>query len=158
MKPTFATLSNNYSSNRTVSLEDLYKEIGWEDLIGNPSYANACAIRVNLALIKSGISVRGRMAIKNGPHKGKLIEPGQAKLSAVLAEIPLFGVPEKFKSADADKGIGHRRGIVSFWRIPGFLNDRGGHIDLVSPALGGIQICGSSCYWNSQEVWFWELL
>lgn len=158
MKPTFATLSNNYSSNRTVSLEDLYKEIGWEDLIGNPSYANTCAIRVNLALIKSGISVRGRMAIKNGPHKGKLIEPGQAKLSAVLAEIPLFGVPEKFKSADADKGIGHRRGIVSFWRIPGFLNDRGGHIDLVSPALGGIQICGSSCYWNSQEVWFWELL
>lgn len=158
MKPTFATLSNNYSSNRTVSLEALYKEIGWDDLIENSAYANTCAIRVNLALIKSGINVRGRMAIKKGPHKGKLIEPGQAKLSAVLAEIPLFGVPEKFKSADAEKGIGHRRGIVSFWRIPGYLNDRGGHIDLVSPALGGIQICGSSCFWNSQEVWFWELL
>lgn len=158
MKPTFATLSNNYSSNRTVSLEALYKEIGWDDLIENSAYANTCAIRVNLALIKSGINVRGRMAIKKGPHKGKLIEPGQAKLSAVLAEIPLFGVPEKFKSADAEKGIGHRRGIVSFWRIPGYLNDRGGHIDLVSPTLGGIQICGSSCFWNSQEVWFWELL
>mgnify|MGYP000341900870 CR=1 FL=1 len=145
MKPTFATLSNNYSSNRTVSLQTLYKEIGWDGLIENSAYANTCAIRVNLALIKSGINVRGRMAIKKGPHKGKLIEPGQAELSAVLAEIPLFGVPEKFKSADADKGIGPRRGIVSFWRIPGYLNDRGGHIDLVSPALGGIQIdCGHS--------------
>lgn len=158
MKPTFATLSNNYSSNRTVSLQTLYKEIGWDGLIENSAYANTCAIRVNLALIKSGINVRGRMAIKKGPHKGKLIEPGQAKLSIVIAEIPLFGVSEKFKSADAEKGIGHRRGIVSFWRVPGYLNDRGGHIDLVSPALGGIQICGSSCFWNSQEVWFWELL
>lgn len=158
MKPTFATLANNYSSNRSVSHKTLYQEIGWDDLIGNTAYANTGAIRVSLALIKSGIKVRGRIAIKNGPHKGKLIEPGQAKLSALLAETQLLSAPEKFKTVDADKGIGHRRGIVSFWRIPGYLNDRGGHIDLVSPALGGIQICGSSCYWNSQEVWFWELL
>lgn len=158
MKPTFATLSNSYSSNRIVSPEALYKEIGWDDLIGDSAYANTCAIRVNLALIKSGINVRGRMAIKKGPHKGKFIEPDQAKLSAALAEIPIFGVPEKFKSADANKGIGHRRGIVAFWRMAGYLNDRRGHIDLVSPALGGIQNCGMGCLWNSQEVWFWELL
>ena len=158
MKPTFATLSNNYSSNRSISQDTLFKEIGWDDLIGNSAYANTCAIRVSLALIKSGINVRGRIVIKKGPHKGKLIEPGQAKLSQLLAGISFLGAPEKFKSADAEKGIGHRRGVVSFWRIPGYLNDGGGHIDLVSPALGGIRICGSSCFWNSQEVWFWELL
>lgn len=158
MKPTFATLSKNYSSNRSISQATLYKEIGWDDLIGNSAYANTSAIRVNLALIKSGINVRGRIAIKNGPHKGKLIEPGQVKLSQLLAGTQFLGTPEKFKTVDADKGIGHRRGLVSFWRGPGYLNDSGGRIDLVSPALGGIRVCGSNCFWNSEEVWFWELL
>ena len=148
MKPTFTALSNNYSSNRFISQEELYKEIGWNDLIGRAAYANTCAIRVSLALVKSGINVRGRIAIKKGPHKGKLIEPGQAKLSHMLAGTAFLGAPEKFKTADADKGISRRRGVVSFWKVPGYLNDNGGHIDLVSPALGGIRVCGSNCYWS----------
>ena len=158
MKPTFAALSMNYSSNRHVSQEALYKEIGWDDLIGKSAYINTCAIRVSLALIKSGVNVRGRMAIKNGPHKGKLIEPGQAKLSNILAEATFLGAPEKFKTADADKNIGNRRGVVSFWQVPGYLNGNGGHIDIVSPAMGGIRFCGSDCYWTSKEVWFWALV
>lgn len=158
MKPTFAMLSKNYPSNRSISQAALYREIGWDDRIGNSAYANTYAIRLNLALIKSGINVRGRIAIRKGPHKGKLIEPGHAKLSELLAGISLLGTPEKFKSADADKGLGHRRGVVSFLKLPGYLNDSAGHINLVSPALGGIRVCGSNCIWNAQEVWFWELL
>lgn len=158
MKPTFSTLATHYPSNRTISQEALYKEIGWDDLIGKSAYANTCAIRVSVALIKSGVNVRGRLAIKRGPHKGKLVEPGQAKLAHMLAGNAFLGTPEKFKTVDADKEIGQRRGIVSFWKIPGYLNDNGGHVDLVSPALGGIRVCGSNCYWSSKEIWFWELV
>lgn len=157
MKPAFATLSSNYSSNRSVSQEDLYKEIGWYDLIGDPVYANTCAIRISLALIKSGVNIRGRIAIKKGAYKGKLIEPGQANLSHMLAGSALFGAAEKYKTVDAEKSIGNRRGVVSFWGIPGYLNGNGGHIDIVSPAVGGVRFCGSGCYWSSREVWFWEL-
>lgn len=158
MKPRFATLSKNYSSNRSISQETLYKEIGWDDLIGKSAYANTCAIRVSLALIKSGVNVRGRIAIKKGPYKGKFIEPGQASLSHMLARPTFLGAPEMLKSTDADKGIGNRRGIVSFWKIPGYLNGNGGHIDLVSPAFGGVRFCGSGCFWSSKEVWFWGLV
>ncbi len=101
MKTTFSVLSMNYSSNRVVFREALFKEIGWDDLIGNADYLNTCAIRMSLALIKSGVPVRGRMAIKKGPHKAQLIEPGQAKLAHMLAGASDFGEPEKFKTAAA---------------------------------------------------------
>lgn len=157
MKPLFSIVQKNYPSNRDVSKEDLLNEIGWDDLIRNPAYDNTCAIRVSLALIKSGLLISGRIAIKKGPHKGRLIEPGQARLSQLLATRQYFGAPEKFKTVVADSSIGNRKGVVSFWRVPGYLNGNGGHIDVVSPVLGGVRMCGSGCYWDSSEVWFWEL-
>lgn len=158
MKPFFYVLSKNYPSKHDVTKEALFKEIGWDDLINNGNYADTCAIRVSVALIKSGIFIAGRMAIKKGPHKGKLIEPGQGNLSHLLARASQFGEPEKYKGGAAgEQGIGTRQGIVSFWRLHPEYGDRQGHIDIVSPALGGVLRCGGACYWGSGEVWFWPL-
>ena len=76
MKPAFIKLRENYSSVAAVDQAALFGEIGWEDLIGKDSFANTCAIRVSLALIKAGVQIKGRMAIRKGPFKGALIEPG----------------------------------------------------------------------------------
>lgn len=157
MKPQFSILEKNYSSNRRVSKAELFEEIGWDDLISNAEYDNTCAIRVSLALIKSGVEVRGRMKINKGTHKGKLIEPGQARLSNLLATNFYFGTPEKYKTADAESSIRLRSGVIAFWRIPGYLGGAGGHIDIVAPERGGVRGCGSQCFWNSSEVWFWPL-
>lgn len=157
MKPSFDSVARHYPSNKTITQEALFKEIGWDDLIGNPAYHNTCAIRVSLALIKAGMSIGGRIAVKRGPHKGKKIEPGQAKLANMLTNPAYFGVPEKIKRVDAERVIGLRHGVVSFWKIPGYLNGNGGHIDLIGSASGGLRACGSDCYWNSADIWFWEL-
>ena len=156
MKPAFIKLRENYSSVAAVDQATLFGEIGWEDLVGKDSFANTCAIRVSLALIKAGIKLKGRMAIRKGPFKGALIEPGQARLAHMLASPVMFGAPEKFARDAAVAGIGQRKGLVAFFRIPGYQGGAGGHIDILLPAAG-VQVCGSECYWTCAEVWFWEL-
>ena len=158
MKPAFIKLRENYYSVAAVDQAALFGEIGWEDLIGKDSFINTCAIRISLALIKSGIKLKGRMAINKGPFKGALIEPGQAKLAHMLASPSLLGAPEKFARDEAIDGIGigNRKGIVAFFRIPGYLGGAGGHIDILLPSTG-VKVCGSECYWTCEEIWFWEL-
>ncbi len=156
MKPAFIKLRENYPSVAAVDQATLFGEIGWEDLVGKDSFANTCAIRVSLALIKAGIRLKGRMAIRKGVFKGALIEPGQARLAHMLASPAMFGAPEKFARDAAIAGIGQRKGLVAFFRIPGYLGGAGGHIDILLPAAG-VQVCGSECYWTCAEVWFWEL-
>lgn len=155
--PRFNTLWDNYSSNKIVKLPQLFKEIGWDNLIADDAYANTCAIRVNLALIKSGVTIPGgRMRIKAGPHSGKLIEPGQSKLSHILSKPSMFGPPEIFKAGEYEKGVGDRSGIVSFFHlVPGIYEN--GHIDLVMPQTGGAKRCASDCWWASKAVWFWPV-
>ncbi|HAT30780.1 MAG TPA: hypothetical protein DCW29_07995 [Janthinobacterium sp.] len=157
MKPAFKLLAHNYSSSNTVAKRELFEEIGWDDLIDNPGYDNTCAIRVSLALIKSGVALPGRIAIKKGPFAGARIETGQGKLSHMLTTPGFLGKPETFAGGAAEDGIGARQGSLSFWRIPDYLNGNGGHIDIVWPGADGGDMCGSGCYWNSAEVWFWEL-
>lgn len=91
MKPPFSILSSHYPGNKTVSREALFQELGWQDLIQNPSYANTCAIRISVALVKSGITLRGGLVIQKGPHRGRRIEAGQARLAKMLAEPAYFG-------------------------------------------------------------------
>ncbi|MBB5609454.1 MULTISPECIES: T6SS effector amidase Tae4 family protein [unclassified Janthinobacterium] len=156
MKPAFIKLRENYASVDAVDQAVLFGEIGWEDLIDKDNFNNTCAIRISLALIKSGVKLRGRMAIRKGPFKGKLIEPGQARLAHMLASPALFGKPERYTREAAVAGVGSRKGVAAFWRIPGYLGGAGGHIDIVLPSVG-VTVCGSACYWTSAEVWFWEL-
>ena len=81
MKPAYEKLKrNHYSSNELsagfVDAETLFSEIGYnqEKLIAqNPGYINTCAVRMSLALLKSGVTFKGRLQIKNGTLKGKHI-------------------------------------------------------------------------------------
>lgn len=153
----FHVLMRNYPRKMDITHDALFKEIGWDDLIKNDAYANTCATRVSLGLIKSGITIPGaRMAIKAGPFKGKRIEPGHVSLSHILAGPAMFGRPEKFTTEQSESGIGTRSGIISFFHlIPGVYEH--GHIAIISPDLGGVRTCGTGCYWTSKQVWFWPL-
>jgi hypothetical protein len=129
MKPSFAKIKKTYQDKHAFPRDVLYQELGWDDLVNNPAYENTCAVRISLALIKLDITLPGRLMIKQGPHKGKMIEPGQAKLSHLLARPTLLGAPEKCKMADVHKVVGNRHGIIAFFKIPEYRN--GGHIDLI---------------------------
>lgn len=155
MKPSFAKIKKTYQDKHACPRDVLYKELGWDDLVSNPAYENTCAVRISLAFIKLGVTMPGRIVIKKGPHKGKMIEPGQAKLSHILARPTFLGMPEKCKMADVQKVIANRHGIISFFKIPEYRN--GGHIDLIAPDRGGVYACASDCYWSAAEVWLWPL-
>lgn len=159
MKITYLTLSKNYSRKKLVEKDQLFEEIGWDSLIKDQTYSNTCAIRVSLALIKSGVPIQGRIPIKKGKFKGKFIEPGQAKLANQLATKAYLGKPKIFKPKDINKVVGNKHGIIVFWKIPGYSigNSLGGHIDIISPSDGGHWECGSACYMDAAEAWFWEL-
>ncbi|WEF33511.1 T6SS effector amidase Tae4 family protein [Pseudoduganella chitinolytica] len=157
MRPLFLSLKHNYPHKDAIDTAQLFEGIGWDDLIDNPAYENTCAIRMSLALIRTGIHVSGRIAIKKGLHKGRWIEPGQAKLSRMLAAESMFGPPEKFDMQTVVSGIANRSGVISFVRIPSYLDGRGGHIDIIAPGAGGLMACGSGCYFTAHEYWFWEL-
>ena len=75
MKPLYQTLKRNHyssepSSSTYKSAPDVYTEIGYNlnDLIikQNVGYANTCATRMSLALLKSGVTFTGRLPIKSG--------------------------------------------------------------------------------------------
>lgn len=98
-----------------------------------------------------------------GKYKGRAIETQQRRLSAWLTRH--VGQPEKFKGGQsAERAIGERRGIVSFFSIYGDAQPQG-HIAIVSKDRWGKYLrCGNEidgtatgCYWSSREVWFWPL-
>ena len=162
MKPTYHTLKSNYNSSdylnsSYLSAEDLYDEIGYDknQLINqNPAYANTCATRMSLALIKSGVQFQGRLRIKTGPYKGRTIEPGAKLLADQLVQSSVFGYPFIFKSPNpALPELDNRKGLIFFWKISGY---GGGHIDLIE-ASNSAQICSSHCYFSCKEAWFWPL-
>ena len=157
MKPMFAVVQRNFANTFDVKQPQLFAEIGWRDLVGKPAWRDTCAIRMSLALIKSGMTIPGRMRIKAGPHKGKMIEPGQANLPRILRASHMLGEPEQYKSEDFESKVGRRAGIVSFFRIdPTAPGPSQGHIDLVS-IRQQLLLCESFCYWEAREMWFWPL-
>lgn len=113
---------------------------------------------MSIALIAAGVKIRTgpvRLRIRTGRFKGEPVEPSQRVLSDFLAHA--FGTPEKYKSGpDARNMIAWRHGIVSFFSLHG-PTDRQGHIDLVSVLDWPELKCSSMCFWDSVEVWFWEL-
>jgi hypothetical protein len=163
VKPTYQTLKRNHyssepSNNNYRSGSDIYNDMGYkiEDLIKqNQGYANTCATRMSIALIKSAVSFTGRLRIKKGIYKDRKIETGAKLLADQLALKTVFGKPEVFMdTSTAAAKIAARKGVVFFWKITGY---DGGHIDLIESS-NRQQICNSHCYFNCKEVWFWELL
>lgn len=161
MKPMYAKLkSNHYSSSfargERVSEVDLYNEMGIDFAKlkkSNPAYENTCAARMSLALLKSGVSVPGRMKIQSGPFAGRFIEPGAKLLADKLMSPTALGKPEIYSGKEASAKIKNRKGLVFFRRIGGGNVD---HIDLIE-SINAEQVCHSNCYFQTTEVWFWEL-
>lgn len=152
MKPAFARLRSNYP--RSEKREELFAQLGWGTIANNPAYKDTCAIRMSVALARSGMHLSGgTMRVQTGELKGDRIETRQHKLSEILKR--LWGEPEKFDTEKgARDGIGNRTGVVSFFRISG---GPGGHIDLIAPGPYGFSECARSCFFASWEIWFWPL-
>jgi hypothetical protein len=162
MKPSFSVLKGNHYSatfgNPGFKVpKDVYDEVGYdlEKLIKeDPAYGNTCAVRMSLALIKSGISFDGRMIIKKGTYKGRYLEPGAKLLADQLALKHVFGTPEIIDDiSKVESKIASRKGVVFFNKIQGY---NGGHIDIIEPSNKSL-VCNSACYFNCKQVWFWPL-
>lgn len=109
MKPAFSILQAHHMG-RTATAAQVYEAIGHPaSMAAEPLWQNTCAIRVSVALIAAGMTIRpGRLRIKTGRFKGRMIEPGQRKLSDYLAlEI---GQPERFKVGRPRCRVSVRRG------------------------------------------------
>ncbi len=110
---------------------------------------------MSLALIGCHVPIRGRIAIKKGNYKGKLVEPGQNGL-AQLIERDILGAPKKYNNktffVSGFRELWNKTGIVSFMRIPSYA---GGHIDLVDARNDWA--CRRHCYFDASEIWFWHI-
>ena len=111
MKPSFLQVLQHFPAD--ASRHELYGKIGWDDSSNNPAYMNTCAVRMRSGLLRAGVPLRGaRMKAKSGPLAGKYIEPGQEKLSKILAVV--WTKPEVYPDeAAARAGIDSRHGAVS---------------------------------------------
>ena len=159
MKPSYHALKSvHYSSASSrptfKSAEDVYREIGYDsvELVRqNPQYRDTCAVRMSLALLKTGVNITGRLRIKAGQFKGRSVEPGAKRLADELRKPHLFGAPEVFLGREqALKRIGSRKGVILFHGLGG---GSGGHVDLYEP----VEVCNSSCHFLAREIWFWPL-
>jgi hypothetical protein len=161
MKPTYEELKKNYYSsneltNNFVDGETLYSEIGYNQdalIQQNPAYVNTCATRLSLALLKAGVLFTGRLPIKAGEFKGSAIETGAKLLADQLMKPHVFGRPKIYKPSEFIQNTNGKKGVVFFWKITGY---GGGHIDLIEVS-NLIATCNSNCYFDSKEIWFWEL-
>lgn len=149
----------------TADKNTLFDQIGWSSLKDNKNYANTCAIRMSLCLIRCGLRfshTSGGESIQRGGFKGAKVEVRQDKLSDKLAA--LWGPPEKFTPASGEK-IAGRKGVVSFFGIPGYTvgGGLGGHIDLIKDERfkilwlipTGSLVCAHDCHFDAQSCWFW---
>lgn len=154
-KPQYAVLRRNFSPPKLLARSQLFAEIGHAELAKNAAWTNTCAIRLSLALAKSGVTLPGRMVIRSGKLKGKRIEQNVVRLAGYLTD--LYGKPEEWDNgSDASAYIGIRRGIIAFYSLYGQSTDGLNHIDLVSPAEG-IDKCANTCYWGATKFQFWPL-
>ncbi|MFS4437480.1 type VI secretion system amidase effector protein Tae4 [Paracoccaceae bacterium GXU_MW_L88] len=157
----YSKLKANYASSYPahpsyVSQKDLFESIGWDAYVGDTNYANTCAIRLSLALIKSGHTLSsGSHKVLDGPHKGARVEVRMSRLAEKLASNAWLGQPEILSAPNVASAVGARQGIIAFHGIPGYAG--GGHIDLIDNDAASLR-CASGCYFHADETWFWPLL
>lgn len=163
MRPLYEQLKRYHRSSLKhrpgfLSPEELFKEIGYDYKklkADNPDFENTCAVRMSLALLKNNIDFIGRIIIKDGPYKGKKIEPGAKLLADQLYKQNVFGKAEIYSDIrEAGRKLRNRKGVVYFHKIVGY---GGGHIDLLEPVGDNMMDCNSGCHTNCKEIWFWEL-
>jgi hypothetical protein len=158
----FAAIRMHFPDEDSVTLDELFQWIGYPENIHNPNFENTCAIRMSLALLGAGFPNPGIYPVKAGQFKGRAIETKQRKLSNWL--VHQLGQPEKYNDGqEAQKKIGARHGIISFFHLHG-PTDNQGHIAIVALDRWQTFRCGTEkdssptgCFWGAVEVWFWPL-
>jgi hypothetical protein len=81
-KPPYALLRSKYPDRHSVTADELYAWIGHPDLAKAVGWENTCGLRMSLGLVRSGVRVSpGRLLVRAGECKGRMLEPGQANLS-----------------------------------------------------------------------------
>ncbi len=157
MRPLYSTLANAYPSRQTVGPAALFAEIGWDHPPARTLQVDLCALRVSLALVRTGSRIPGRINVSRGRFRGHRVEAQQTRLALLLTHSSLLGRPEVYQDGVlAEQSIGRRRGVVSYWcRDP--QHARHGHIDIIGPGAEGVLDCGSECYREASEIWFWPL-
>ena len=162
MNTSFEAVRMHFPDKISITPAELYQWIGHPECIDDLNFRNTCAIRLSLALLGAGFPSPGTYPVMAGKFRGRMIETSQRKLSNWLKGQ--LGTPQVFKGGrEAEKQIGSRHGIVSFFNLDG-PNDRQGHIDIVMLDRWGRYLrCGSNnddaggCYWSAVAVWFWPL-
>lgn len=167
MSVPYAKVRRHFADVDNVDPTELYQWIGYPENISNPNFHNTCAIRLSLALLGAGFPNPGAYPVKAGKYKGRLIETRVRLLSKFLKRH--LGEPEKYKNGpEAEKAVGSRHGIISFFQLYGPSESLSGHISLVAKGTGewaslrcGREVEGpdkpTGCYWQATEVWFWPL-
>lgn len=153
-RPLFHEFLRHYPSTWDMGREDLFKSIGWEDLLDNAAYINTCAIRLSIGLLGAKVPLKGRMRVNKGKFAGMMIEPGQRYLSNWLKEY--WGNPEIYNASTVGY-VRNRAGIISHFAIDPSSPIAQGHIDVLSPEAGDPFRCASLCHWKARTTWFWSL-
>jgi len=158
---TFTQMYANYpQSERGL----LFKHLGWKDLIDNQAYANTCAIRMSVCLIRCGLTFpKGDLLISNPKDKlldGKRVMIRFSELSDYL--LKAWGPPERYHPIrEAD--VAGRQGVIVYYTLPGGYP---GHIDVVKvtaskafkngkPTFTYSIVSGHGDYFGSQAGRFW---
>lgn len=131
MRPNFSSLLSNYPSTNTPC---------------NGSWENQCAIRMSIALQKSGLSLSKytEPTCKHGHARGA--ESLANHLWNVIGPASKYFNPKK-------SNVAGRTGIIFFKDIASFRGGRGDHID-----LWNLHKTITGEYFDAcQEVWFWSL-
>ncbi len=157
MSASFASLNQSYNTYNLLDTAELYRSLGWDDVVDKPEWQNTCAVRMHLALMDSAVLIAGRFPVLKGTHKGKSIEVSQNRLAERIGISGTFGKALVFSNAEFMKKEGYsqvfgRTGIVSFQRMPGY---PGGHIDLLDARSEWN--CLRQCYFDAGEIRFWAV-
>jgi hypothetical protein len=169
----FKALRANYPYPEKLSHDKLFEELGWDSLKEDKGYESTCAIRMSYCLIQAGLDIKGRLKILKGPHKGKMIEPGQKALTSKMSTYLGFAPQTLKRNQEKSFIVDRKKGVIAFTDIEGYRDTSGnssGHIDLVWTEKNSLTVfgwevwssseseCGTHCYWDSaKEILFWEL-
>ena len=89
MRRDFEALRRQFPARKEVGKAALYTLIGHPEKIPDANWDNTCAIRLSLALVRSGMKVEpGYLTIEHGPYKSSGLY-GTGKAGERIAEVLL---------------------------------------------------------------------
>lgn len=157
----YAGYPKNESGTDDRNTEEVFISILGEDVYNKHKniFTNACATRVSLGLLNSGMSVKPEFRIYKGIHKGKMFTASAINLKDWLSKESNWGSADIFiKSptslSQVQSKIGKKDGV--YFIIGGFGGSVSGHATLWIGAIQNV-IGGHHYIGGVGDVYFWEL-